>query len=86
MAQFSLIPQTYGIAMAQCVYGGPRGVWLECTSPNCLASDKIRGRGAFDLTDAQAAKIFRKGGWTGDGPRMLKAKCPACSRKLFAEG
>lgn len=74
-----LIPQTYGIAMSQCTYGGPRGVWLECTSPDCLASDKIKGA-SIDITDADAAKVFRKGGWTGKGNRMLGAKCPKCSR------
>lgn len=74
-----LVTQTYGIAMAQCTYGGPRGVWLECTSPDCLSSDKIKGA-SVDISDADAAKIFRKGGWTGRGNRMLRAKCPKCSR------
>lgn len=74
-----LVPQFYGLAMAQCVYGGPRGVWLECTSPDCRSSDKIKGA-SVDISDADAAKIFRKGGWTGKGNRMLQAKCPKCSR------
>lgn len=76
-----LVPQNYGIAMAQCIYGGPRGVWLECTSPDCLASDKIKGCGTLDLSDTEAAAIFRKNGWTGKGNRMLRAKCPKCSRR-----
>jgi hypothetical protein len=72
-----LVPQLYGIAMAQCTYGGPRGVWLECTGCN-RRSDKIKGA-SVDISDNDAADIFRKGGWTGRTNRMLKAKCPACS-------
>jgi hypothetical protein len=75
-----LVRQSYGIAMAQCTYGGPRGVWLECTTSGCLASDKIAGA-SVDISDADAAKIFRKNGWTGKGNRMLQAKCPNCSLK-----
>ena len=71
-----LIPQSYGIAMAQCTYGGPRGVWLECTV--CPRSDRIKGVGT-DILDKDAADIFRKGGWTGRTSRMLRAKCPSCS-------
>lgn len=71
-----LVPQSYGIAMSQCTYGGPRGVWLECRS--CDRSDRIKGVSA-EISDADAAKIFRKGGWTGRTSRMLGAKCPTCS-------
>ena len=74
-----LVPQSYGIAMAQCTFGGPRGVWLECTSPRCMTSEKISGVDAIDLSDAECARIFRKGGWTGRGNRMMKAKCPKCN-------
>lgn len=74
-----LVRQSYGIAMAQCTYGGPRGVWLECTAPGCLASDKIKGA-KTTISDFDAAKVFRAGGWTGRGNRMLRARCPNCSR------
>lgn len=77
MTAFTLKPQLYGIAMAQCAFGGPRGVWLECTV--CPASDRIHGKRAFDLSDAEASAEFRKAGWTGQGTRMLKARCPKCS-------
>jgi hypothetical protein len=70
-----LVPQSYGIAMAQCTYGGPRGVWLECTT--CDRSDRIKGV-STSISDADAAKIFRAGGWTGRGSKMLKARCPTC--------
>jgi hypothetical protein len=81
-----LVPQSYGIAMSQCVYGGPRGVWLECTA--CDRSDRIAGA-PVSISDADAAKIFRAGGWTGSGKRMLKARCPECSavqRKRMESG
>ena len=71
-----LVPQIYGIAMAQCTYGGPRGVWLECRT--CDRSDKIKGVKS-DISERNAAAIFRKGGWTGKTDRMLSAKCPKCS-------
>jgi hypothetical protein len=71
-----LVRQSYGIAMAQCSFGGPTGVWLECTK--CPASDKIKGA-PLDISDRHAALIFRRGGWTGEGSRMLQAKCPKCS-------
>lgn len=72
-----LVRQLYGIAMAQGTYGGPRGIWLECVTPGCLSSDRIAGV-SIDISDAEAAAIFRKGGWTGNGPRMLRARCPSC--------
>lgn len=71
-----LVPQSYGIAMAQCTYGGPSGVWLECRT--CKRSDKIKGA-SVDISDQAAAKIFRGGGWTGRSNRMLRARCPDCS-------
>lgn len=72
--------QSYGIAMAQCVFGGPTpGIWLECTG--CNDSQRIDGsRDHIDeISDSQAAAIFRRHGWTGQGDRMLRAKCPNCS-------
>ncbi len=41
MGDIKLIKQSYGIAMAQCTYGGPRGIWLECQ--NCDAADRLAG-------------------------------------------
>lgn len=73
-----LVPQSYGIAMAQCTYGGPRGVWLECKT--CSRSDRIKGA-SVDISDADAAKVFRAGGWKGRGNQMLKARCPGCSTR-----
>lgn len=77
-----LVPQTYGIAGGQTVFGGPRGIWLECGG--CSASHKIAESRYDDsrfgqLTDAQAAQVFQANGWTGDGDRMLQARCPKCS-------
>lgn len=77
-----LVPQSYGIAMAQVTFGGPKGVWLECTS--CNRSDRISGARAT-MSDASAAKIFRKGGWTGQGDRMTRAKCPTCAALALTE-
>lgn len=76
MSALQLVPQSFGIAMAQCTYGGPRGVWLECRS--CGGGDKIKGA-SINISDADAAAIFRAGGWTGSGVRMLAAKCPQCN-------
>jgi len=78
-----LVPQSYGLQMAQCVFGGPTGVWLECRT--CDRSDKIAGA-SVDISDADASRIFRAGGWTGTGHKMLKAKCPACSAALAKTG
>jgi hypothetical protein len=74
--------QTYGINCAQTVYGGPRGIWLECKA--CPASEVIAGSRYADepmgsLSDAEAAAVFRKHGWTGDGDRMTGQRCPRCS-------
>lgn len=76
-----LVRQSYGIAMAQCTFGGPTGIWLECTE--CDESKKIKGSGdsyiSRGLTDKQVSSIFRRHGWTGETDRMFKAKCPKCS-------
>lgn len=72
-----LVPQFYGLQMAQCTFGSPRGVWLECTM--CDRSDRIEGAD-LNVSDKKAASVFRKGGWTGKGNRMLRAQCPGCSR------
>lgn len=79
-----LTRQSYGIACAQATFGGPRGIWLECG--NCKESQVIVGSRYMDsdpyanITDAQASEIFRRHGWTGDGDRMLKTRCPSCSK------
>lgn len=80
-----LTRQSYGLKMSQCVYGGPRGVWLECIS--CPESQTIIGSRAgrdtpnvyMDATDAQLAEVFRRHGWTGIGATMLRARCPMCA-------
>jgi hypothetical protein len=80
IARAKLRPQIYGIAMAQCTFGGPRGIWLECTT--CNASDVIEGSSGYGwetVGSVDIAKVFRRHGWTGRTDRMLKAKCPKCS-------
>lgn len=73
-----LVRQSYGIAMAQGVFGGPRGVWLECRS--CDESQRIKNSVAWiDKPDKEVAAVFRAHGWTGKGDRMLRAQCPRCS-------
>lgn len=84
IANSRLTPQSYGIAMAQGNFGGPRGVWLECA---CGRNDVIVGSKDSDgpygerLTNSEAAEIFRFHGWTGEGPQMLKQRCPTCSTR-----
>lgn len=82
LSDAKLTRQSYGIACAQTKFGGPRGIWLECRS--CPESQVIVGSRAADdpfgsITDAEAATIFRRHGWTGEGDKMLKQQCPACS-------
>lgn len=75
-----LTRQTYGIAMAQNRFGGPTGIWLECTG--CDESQRIVGSNSdawAAISDADAAGVFRRHGWTGEGVKLLKAKCPACN-------
>lgn len=75
-----LSDQLYGIAMAQAVFGGPRGIWLECVS--CPRSHRICGATEEHIdhaTDAEVAAVFRHNGWTGQGDSMKRAKCPSCS-------
>lgn len=76
----SLTRQSYGTASAQSRFGGPRGIWLECTS--CNESQVIVGSAAREweaVPDEAAASVFTRHGWTGDGPTLKRAKCPACS-------
>lgn len=81
-----LIPQSYGIATSGGGFGGPRGVWLECST--CRRSDKIAGsNGGTIHSDAtvdettplsHCAAIFRHHGWRGRGHKMTRARCPDC--------
>lgn len=76
-----LTRQSYGIAMAQGAFGGPVGIWLECT--RCDESQTIvgsRDEAWYRVPDSDVAKVFRRHGWTGIGDKMLRAKCPTCSR------
>jgi hypothetical protein len=76
-----LVPQSYGIQMSESVFGGPRGIWLECTQ--CPCSERIEGTEdkavADKLTDENVAYIFRKHGWTGKTNKLFEAMCPRCS-------
>ena len=83
----TLAPQTYGIACAQVRFGGPTGIWLECTG--CDRNDRIVGSNSEEwakASDANAIGIFLRHGWTGEGPKLLKAKCPTCSAAMAAKG
>lgn len=71
--------QSYGIAMAQVTFGGPQGVWLECSAPGCLESQRCVG--GEQHSNADVAVFYRSKGWTGFGPNMKRARCPACVRK-----
>lgn len=76
----TLAKQSYGIAMAQTSFGGPRGIWLECTA--CDESQTIVGSRDEEwlaLSDVDVASVFLRHGWTGAGDKMLRAKCPECS-------
>lgn len=75
-----LAPQTYGIACAQVRFGGPTGIWLECTG--CNRNDRIIGSNSEEwakVSDKDASDVFRRHGWTGVGDKLLRAKCPSCS-------
>lgn len=76
-----LVPQSYGLAMAQRTFGGPTGVWLECCA--CPVSERIIGTpDPMDMTDAEVAAVYLAKGWTGEGPSLKKARCPKCSFAL----
>lgn len=82
-----LVPQSYGLAMAQCKFGGPRGIWLECACGrnDVIVNSKYEGDAYAGITNAKAAQIFRHHGWTGHGPNMLKQRCPDCSKSEAAQ-
>lgn len=82
IATATLAAQSYGIACAQATFGGPRGIWLECKT--CSTSQVIVGSKSIDdplanITDAEAASIFRRHGWTGNGDKMTDQRCPNCT-------
>lgn len=82
-----LTRQTYGIAMAQNRFGGPRGIWLECRGEGCDERQVIVGSNSDAWAarpDADAVKVFQRHGSTGEGPLLKKARCPACSNKEAA--
>lgn len=82
IANAKLIRQSYGIATAGMTFGGPRGIWLECTG--CDESQQIVGstdEAWASVPDSEVAKVFRRNGWSGIGHGMFKAKCPACSKR-----
>jgi hypothetical protein len=80
VAAATLTRQSYGIAMCQTRYGGPRGIWLECTS--CNESQVIVGSNSdlwAQVPTEEAAHVFVRHGWTGEGLTLKRAKCPKCS-------
>lgn len=82
LSAIKLHRQSYGIACAQARFGGPRGIWLECTKcPESQVIEKSRFRDDpnANLTDAEVAKVFRLHGWKGRGDRMMRARCPQCA-------
>ena len=79
----ALSRQSYGIASGQNKFGGPRGVWLECRA--CPESQRIEQSNSEEwmaTPDRDVAAVFRHHGWTGQGDKMLGARCPACSQRL----
>lgn len=82
IAESRLTRQSYGIACAQTTFGGPRGIWLECkgcSRSDVIVGSRFAGDRYADISDAEAAEIFRFHGWTGDGERMTNQRCPKCS-------
>ena len=80
LESYTVVPQSYGIAMAQNSFGGPSGVWLDCHG-GCRGGGKLRGPDPHSLTDGEAVAIFRKNGWLGEGPTMKRARCPSCAKQ-----
>jgi predicted amidohydrolase YtcJ len=81
----TLTRQSYGIAVAQGAFGGPRGIWLECKT--CPASHVISGSSREEweaVPTERAAEVFVRHGWTGEGPTLKSAHCPACSTQKVA--
>lgn len=82
----TLARQSYGIATAGNKFGGPCGIWLECCG--CRESQVIVGSNSDEwlaYSDAEVASVFRRYGWTGEGHRLLRARCPRCSDREVIE-
>lgn len=80
-----LVKQVYGIRMAQCTFGRPSGVWLECGY--CNESQTIVGSSGEDwkeVSDHACKLIFLKHGWTGEGSMLKNARCPKCTAAATA--
>lgn len=80
IANATLVRQSYGIATAQNGFGGARGIWLECTS--CPDSQVIAGSNSDEwaaVPTPDAAQVFLRHGWAGNGDNLTQAKCPKCS-------
>lgn len=83
----TLTRQSYGLATAGNRFGGPCGIWLECKS--CPTGEVIMGSNDLEwqrVSDAEAASVFRRHGWTGNGDRMLAALCPKCAALAEHDG
>lgn len=77
LSAYSVVPQSYGMQCAQVTFGGPRGVWLDCSGP-CRGGGRVVGPDPHSLTDAEAVAVLRAAGWTGEGDKMKGALCPGC--------
>jgi hypothetical protein len=80
LAAATLARQSYAVATAGNAFGGPRGIWLECT--RCPQSQVIAGSAIEpwdQISDEDAASVFVRHGWTGRGPTLKAAKCPRCA-------
>lgn len=80
VASAQLTRQSFGIAMAQVSYGGPRGIWLNCKT--CPQSQVIVGSNseAWEaISSEDAAQVFIRHGWKGEGPLLMRARCPKCA-------
>lgn len=89
--KYKLVPQTYGLAMAQGHFGGPTGIYVECITCNNAAKivhdDPSRAFSSLNndeidaMSDEEAESIFRSFGWS-----VLPTRCPTCRMNdLFLE-
>lgn len=47
-----------------------------------IVGSRFEGDPFADITDAEAAEVFRRHGWTGEGDKLLKPRCPKHSPKV----
>lgn len=81
---YTIRPQSYGLSCAQSIFGGPRGVWLNCFG-GCKGGGRIVGPDPFALSDAQVFEVFQREGWTQDADRPGRWSCRKCSdREVIA--